>query len=154
MTFSFPGLSSSSHSSPSSSLLPPRIIARYQKAAGTWAQIDGKPIINLPPKFEHIDHVVFSKDEEEFYQALKDKTQLQFNKYRKAGTVGKNYSNILVLLLRLRQCCCHPHLIIDLEEAAAGSAELTEEQMIDRAMALEPDVVSRLLAADGGFEVS
>ncbi|TEY40756.1 hypothetical protein BOTCAL_0423g00060 [Botryotinia calthae] len=116
------------------------------------SQIDGKPIINLPPKFEHIDHVVFSKDEQEFYQALKDKTQLQFNKYRKAGTVGKNYSNILVLLLRLRQCCCHPHLIIDLEEAAAGSAELTEEQMIDRAMALEPDVVSRLLAADGGFE--
>ncbi|ATZ52859.1 Bculs1 [Botrytis cinerea B05.10] len=116
------------------------------------SQIDGKPIINLPPKFEHVDHVIFSKDEQEFYQALKDKTQLQFNKYRKAGTVGKNYSNILVLLLRLRQCCCHPHLIIDLEEAAAGSAELTEEQMIDRAMALEPDVVSRLLAADGGFE--
>ncbi|TGO66224.1 hypothetical protein BOTNAR_0065g00100 [Botryotinia narcissicola] len=116
------------------------------------SQIDGKPIINLPPKVENIDHVVFSKDEQEFYQALKDKTQLQFNKYRKAGTVGKNYSNILVLLLRLRQCCCHPHLIIDLEEAAAGSAELTEEQMIDRALALEPDVVSRLLAADGGFE--
>ncbi|KAF7955746.1 hypothetical protein EAE96_004670 [Botrytis aclada] len=114
--------------------------------------IDGKPIINLPPKYEQIDHVVFSKDEQEFYQALKDKTQLQFNKYRKAGTVGKNYSNILVLLLRLRQCCCHPHLIIDLEEAAAGSAELTEEQMIDRALALEPDVVSRLLSADGGFE--
>ncbi|KAF7853315.1 uncharacterized protein EAF02_011969 [Botrytis sinoallii] len=116
------------------------------------SKIDGKPIINLPPKYEHIDHVVFSKDEQEFYQALKDKTQLQFNRYRKAGTVGKNYSNILVLLLRLRQCCCHPHLIIDLEEAAAGSAELTEEQMIDRALALEPDVVSRLLAADGGFE--
>ncbi|KAF7899913.1 hypothetical protein EAF00_004249 [Botryotinia globosa] len=116
------------------------------------SQIDGKPIINLPPKVENIDHVVFSKDEQEFYQALKDKTQLQFNKYRKAGTVGKNYSNILVLLLRLRQCCCHPHLIIDLEEAAAGSAELTEEQMVDRALALEPDVVSRLLAADGGFE--
>ncbi|TGO31691.1 hypothetical protein BHYA_0432g00020 [Botrytis hyacinthi] len=116
------------------------------------SRIDGKPIINLPPKLENIDHVVFSKDEQEFYQALKDKTQLQFNKYRKAGTVGKNYSNILVLLLRLRQCCCHPHLIIDLEEAAAGSAELTEGQMIDRALALEPDVVSRLLAADGGFE--
>ncbi|KAF7921816.1 hypothetical protein BELL_0024g00250 [Botrytis elliptica] len=116
------------------------------------SKIDGKPIINLPPKYEHIDHVVFSKDEQEFYQALKDKTQLQFNRYRKAGTVGKNYSNILVLLLRLRQCCCHPHLIIDLEEAAAGSAELTEEQMIDRALALESDVVSRLLAADGGFE--
>lgn len=116
------------------------------------SEIDGKPIIVLPPKVEEIDHVVFSKDEWEFYESLRDKTQLQFNKYRKAGTVGKNYSNILVLLLRLRQCCCHPHLIIDLE-AAAGSAELTEDQMIERALALESDVVSRLLAADG-FEVS
>ncbi|KAF7865226.1 hypothetical protein EAF04_006203 [Stromatinia cepivora] len=113
------------------------------------SEIDGKPIIVLPPKVEQIDHVVFSKDEWEFYESLRDKTQLQFNKYRKAGTVGKNYSNILVLLLRLRQCCCHPHLIIDFEAAAAGSAELTEGQMIERALALEPDVVSRLLAADG-----
>ncbi|RAL68550.1 hypothetical protein DID88_007276 [Monilinia fructigena] len=63
------------------------------------SQIDGKPIINLPPKVEEIAHVVFSNDEQEFYQSLENKTQLQFNKYKKAGTVGKNYSNILVLLL-------------------------------------------------------
>lgn len=119
------------------------------------SQIDGKPIITLPPKIEEIAHVVFSDDEQEFYKSLENKTQLQFNKYKKAGTVGKNYSNILVLLLRLRQCCCHPHLIIDFEAEAppAGSAELTEYQMIELAKTLEPDVVSRLLGAEG-FEVS
>ncbi|KAI9649193.1 hypothetical protein NHQ30_001761 [Ciborinia camelliae] len=115
------------------------------------SEIDGKPIITLPPKVEEVEHVVFSNDEEEYYKSLENKTQLQFNKYKKAGTVGKNYSNILVLLLRLRQCCCHPHLIIDFEAEAppAGSEELTEEQMISFAKTLEPDVVSRLLAADG-----
>ncbi|QSZ37141.1 hypothetical protein DSL72_009235 [Monilinia vaccinii-corymbosi] len=115
------------------------------------SQVDGKPIINLPPKVEEIAHVVFSNDEQDYYQSLENKTQLQFNKYKKAGTVGKNYSNILVLLLRLRQCCCHPHLIIDFEAEAppAGSAELTEEQMIELAKTLKPDVVSRLLGAEG-----
>src|SRR2546430_16833950 len=64
--------------------------------------IDGQPIITLPPKVEEIQHVVFSDDEQAFYSALETKTQIQFNKYLKANTVGKNYSNILVLLLRLR----------------------------------------------------
>ena len=115
--------------------------------------IDGKPIISLPPKIEEIQHVVFSEDEQAFYDALLTKTQLQFNKYMRAGTVGKNYSNILVLLLRLRQCCCHPHLITDFEEAAPAGVDLSVESMMELAKSLSPDVVARLLAADG-FEVS
>ncbi|RFU32429.1 hypothetical protein B7463_g3913, partial [Scytalidium lignicola] len=107
--------------------------------------IDGKPIIILPPKTEEITHVVFSDDEQAYYNALETKTQLQFNKYMKAGTVGKNYTNILVLLLRLRQCCCHPHLITDFDEAPPG---LAENDMIKLAESLSPEVVGRLLAAD------
>jgi hypothetical protein len=61
----------------------------------------------------------------------------------------------LVLLLRLRQCCCHPHLITHFDEAPpAGAADLTEDVMIKLAESLYPDVVSRLLAAEGSFEVS
>ena len=115
--------------------------------------IDGKPIISLPPKVEEIQHVVFSEDEQAFYSALESKTQLQFNRYMRAGTVGKNYSNILVLLLRLRQCCCHPHLITDFEEAAPAGVDLSVESMIELAKSLSPDVVARLLEAEG-FEVS
>ena len=114
--------------------------------------IDGKPIINLPPKREEIQHVVFSKDEQEFYDALESKTQIQFNKYLRANTVGKNYSNVLVLLLRLRQACCHPHLIMDFEEAPPAGVDLSAEAMIDLAKTLAPDVVGRLLAAEG-FDV-
>ena len=116
--------------------------------------IDGKPIINLPPKTEEIQHVVFSEDEQSFYHALESRTQIQFNKYLKAGTVGRNYSNILVLLLRLRQACCHPHLIHDFEDAAPAVADLSAEAMMELARSLAPEVVARLLEANGVFEVS
>ncbi|KAL3417170.1 SNF2 family domain-containing protein [Phlyctema vagabunda] len=105
--------------------------------------IDGKPIINLPPKIEEVQHVVFSDDEQNFYNALESKTKVQFNKYMKAGTVTKNYANILVLLLRLRQCCCHPHLIQDFEEAPLAG-ESSADTLIALAKSLAPEVVARL----------
>ena len=100
-----------------------------------------KPIITLPDKREEIQHVVFDEDQKAFYSALrKPKTKLQFNKYMKAGTVGKNYSNILVLLLRLRQACCHPHLIHDFEEAPSAGAEIDMDAMLELAKSLSPEV--------------
>jgi SNF2 family DNA or RNA helicase len=114
--------------------------------------IDGKPLITLPPKTEEITHVVFSEDEQAFYNALEGKSRIQFNKYMNANTVGKNYSNILVLLLRLRQCCCHPHLITDFEASPTAAADLTADAMVKLAESLTPDIVSRLLAAES-FEV-
>lgn len=69
------------------------------------SQIDGKPILDLPERTTEARHAPFSEDESEFYRALETRTQLTFNKFLKAGTVGRNYSNILVLLLRLRQAC-------------------------------------------------
>lgn len=107
--------------------------------------IDGKPIISLPPKTEEIQHVIFTEDEQAYYQALESRTQLQFNRYVKAGTVGKNYSNILVLLLRLRQACCHPHLIMDYDEAPPAGTNIDADVMVKLAQSLTPEVVSRLL---------
>lgn len=114
------------------------------------SKIDGKPLLNLPPKTEEVSHAVFSDDEQAFYATLESKSKITFNKYLRAGTVGKNYSNILVLLLRLRQACCHPHLNLDVEYA--GSSEVTEEDMISMAKTLVPDVVKRIQsAANEGF---
>ena len=67
------------------------------------SQIDGKSILDLPERTTQQSHAVFSDDELAFYRALETHTQLTFNKYLKANAVGRNYSNILVLLLRLRQ---------------------------------------------------
>lgn len=111
--------------------------------------IDGKPIIELPPKTEEIQHVVFDEEEQAFYRALENKTQVQFNKYLKKGTVTKNYANVLVLLLRLRQACCHPHLIHDFEEAPN---DLDKDEMIELAKTLTDEVVQRILNLDDNFE--
>ncbi|KAL5333956.1 SNF2 family N-terminal domain-containing protein [Aspergillus crustosus] len=106
------------------------------------SKINGKPILNLPRRVTEKEHATFSQDEMELYQSLENKTQLQFNRYLEAGTVGRNYSNILVLLLRLRQACCHPHLIQDfgvkLSEATEGLDFIANAKMFGE------DVIVRL----------
>lgn len=107
------------------------------------SKIDGAPILSLPERTTNTQHAVFSNDEMEFYRALETRTQLQFNKYLKAGTVGRNYSNVLVLLLRLRQACCHPHLIKDFG-MSSGGVDVSLKDMLALAKQLAPEVVARI----------
>ncbi|KAL8988484.1 MAG: hypothetical protein Q9177_002453 [Variospora cf. flavescens] len=107
--------------------------------------IDGQPILDLPERTTESRQAAFSEDEQAFYNALENKVQLQFNKYLRAGTVGRNYSNVLVLLLRLRQACCHPHLIKDYG-VSSGAAELPAEELVKMAKELAPDAVARIIA--------
>eukprot|EP00268_Persea_americana_P048356 TRINITY_DN5101_c0_g1_i2.p1 TRINITY_DN5101_c0_g1~~TRINITY_DN5101_c0_g1_i2.p1 ORF type:complete len:1056 (+),score=215.09 TRINITY_DN5101_c0_g1_i2:242-3409(+) len=73
--------------------------------------IDGKPIINLPPKLVSLKKVDFSEAERGFYSRLEADSRAQFKVYAAAGTVKQNYVNILLMLLRLRQACDHPLLV-------------------------------------------
>ncbi|KAK9059952.1 hypothetical protein SSX86_020656 [Deinandra increscens subsp. villosa] len=73
--------------------------------------IDGKPIINLPPKTIELTPVDFSSEERAFYVKLEADSRSQFKAYAAAGTVNQNYANILLMLLRLRQACDHPLLV-------------------------------------------
>ncbi|KAL8713200.1 MAG: hypothetical protein Q9220_002721 [cf. Caloplaca sp. 1 TL-2023] len=107
--------------------------------------IDGKPILSLPERTIESQHTEFSQDEQAFYDHLEGKIQLQFNKYLRAGTVGRNYSNVLVLLLRLRQACCHPHLIKDFGIASASAAETASEDLDTMAKQLPPDAIARII---------
>lgn len=105
--------------------------------------IDGKPILTLPERTTEVRNAEFNADEREFYRALETSTALEFNKYLKSGTVGKHYSNVLVLLLRLRQACCHPHLIKDFG-AATGATELSMDEMMKIARELPPAVIAQI----------
>ena len=65
--------------------------------------------------------------------------------------IPANYANILVMLLRLRQACCHPHLIKDLSQPATEG--IAEDDLLTRAGELREDVVVRLKeAASDSFE--
>ncbi|RDA95308.1 hypothetical protein CP533_3518 [Ophiocordyceps camponoti-saundersi (nom. inval.)] len=108
------------------------------------SKLDGKPILNLPRKTESIVHAKLSPDERGYYKQLEEKSQVQFSKYLREGTVGKNYSNILVLLLRMRQACCHPHLNVDVDDAATTSNDAIRDEVKN----LEQRVVERIKAIE------
>lgn len=65
--------------------------------------VNGKPLIELPPKHINVVNCEFNNDESEFYLALENKIEEVMNKFMKSGDLGRNYTTALVLLLRLRQ---------------------------------------------------
>lgn len=117
------------------------------------SKIDGKPIIQLPPKTTVENRAIFGKDQREFYEALEKDAQIQFNRYLRNGSIGRNYSVALVLLLRLRQACCHPTLIVNSKDFQQTVSDLGVMDMIENAKLLPDDVVERLKKEDqAGFE--
>ncbi|KAJ5174292.1 uncharacterized protein N7482_000169 [Penicillium canariense] len=111
------------------------------------SKIDGQPILQLPPKVIEKIHVVFDEKEKEVYEALNSRTQEQIRKFLNAGILGKNYSHVLVLLLRLRQACCHPHLMqgFSVETPSAQGVD-----MVANAKLLSAAVVDRIKNNEGG----
>lgn len=109
------------------------------------SQIDGQPILQLPPKVIERVHVVQNDFEKQTYAELNDKTQRQITKYLDNGTLGKNYTHVLVLLLRLRQACCHPYL---LDVKSDDKNTVSGVNLVENAKLLKPDVVSRIKNLD------
>ncbi|KAH6648769.1 SNF2 family N-terminal domain-containing protein [Truncatella angustata] len=107
------------------------------------SKIDGKPIIQLKPKKELTKHVVFGQDEEDYYRSLEKDAQVKMSKFLREGSVGKHYQVALVLLLRLRQACCHPFLhITDLEFV---NNDTPIQDMLAYAGNLKADAVQRIV---------
>lgn len=71
----------------------------------------GKELMELPRKRVRMVELEFSEEERSLYRCVEAKSRDTMNKYIKQGTVMKNYSQILVMLMRLRQICDHPYLI-------------------------------------------
>ncbi|TVU34893.1 hypothetical protein EJB05_16749 [Eragrostis curvula] len=96
--------------------------------------LDGKPIINLPPKTVSLKTVDFTDQERSFYNTLEAESREQFKEYAAAGTVKQNYVNILLMLLRLRQACDHPHLVRGHESTSSwmSSLEMAKKLPIER----------------------
>lgn len=71
--------------------------------------IDGQPVFTLPRKHSVYEYVDLEKDEKKFYTLLEQKIQ---NKAKKIiNNIEQSDTNVLTLLLRLRQACCHMLLV-------------------------------------------
>lgn len=94
--------------------------------------LEGKPIISLPPKTISLKAVTFTSEERSFYNTLEAESREQFKEYAAAGTVRQNYVNILLMLLRLRQACDHPHLVKGHEASWTSSLETAGKLTMER----------------------
>ncbi|KAI7875063.1 SNF2 family N-terminal domain-containing protein [Mucor mucedo] len=112
------------------------------------AMIDGKPILDLPARNVNMTHIDFTPDERNHYDFVNQTAQARFNKYMAAGTVMKNYSSVLVLLLRLRQACLHPSLTL---QEGDGTTQPLPTNQLQLATSMKPDVVKRLLDDSAGL---
>ncbi|KZT10363.1 uncharacterized protein LAESUDRAFT_755872 [Laetiporus sulphureus 93-53] len=90
------------------------------------SMLDGKRLIELPSKEVILTKLQFSLEERDIYKMVEAKSQAIFNRFLRAGTVLKNYHQVLVLLLRLRQICCHPCLIQEESMAFVTAHELED----------------------------
>ncbi|KAJ6615353.1 SNF2 family N-terminal domain-containing protein [Mycena sp. CBHHK59/15] len=92
-------------------ILKPLLLRRTKNST-----LEGKPILTLPPKDVEIVKLQFSEEERELYDSFEKRTKISLNRFIKDGTLVKNHAAVLVMILRLRQLCCHPHLILSIAE--------------------------------------
>ena len=52
-------------------------------------KLDGKPLIDLPEKVVELTRLIFSEEERSVYTQVETRTQNQFNRFLRAGTVLK-----------------------------------------------------------------
>ncbi|XAR69506.1 DNA helicase [Bertholletia excelsa] len=64
-----------------------------------------KGLIGLPPKTTEICFVELSREERELYDQMETEAKSVVQNYIHAGSVTKNYSTVLSIILRLRQVC-------------------------------------------------
>ncbi|TFK39291.1 SNF2 family N-terminal domain-containing protein [Crucibulum laeve] len=110
--------------------------------------LDGKRLIELPTKTVSLVRLEFSKEERDIYSMVEARTQATFNKFLRAGTVLKNYHQVLVLLLRLRQVCSHPSLIQEGGAAFIHPGENDEDENMSLGISSELARARRLVSPE------
>jgi len=112
---------------------------------------EGRPIVQLPPRHVQVVRLDMTPEERVFYDALYARSQLQFEGYMAKGVVSHKYAAMLTLLLRLRQACDHPLLVLgatrDSAEAQTGDQQAGASVSLPTATAPAADAA----AAEGGL---
>ncbi|XP_077587001.1 helicase-like transcription factor isoform X1 [Stigmatopora nigra] len=75
------------------------------------SELDGRPLVTLPEKSVCVEQVELSAVEREEYEQARNEGRRTISRYVAEGTVLRNYADVLAILMRLRQHCCHPDLL-------------------------------------------
>ncbi|KAI1315874.1 DNA helicase rad5 [Mortierella claussenii] len=129
------------------SVLEPLVLRRTKMTKDA----NGNPIVMLPDRVIEIEYLKFSEQENDIYQALFKDGKTKFNHYCRVGTVLKHYASIFQLLMRMRQVCDHPMLVLGGSRSkAVDSSELSEGalELKDGPIQLE-ELMKKFSSSDG-----
>uniref|UniRef100_A0A671VD37 Helicase like transcription factor n=1 Tax=Sparus aurata TaxID=8175 RepID=A0A671VD37_SPAAU len=76
------------------------------------SEVNGRPLVFLPEKTVCVEQVELSRTEREEYELARNEGRNTIRRYVAEGTVLRNYADVLAILMRLRQHCCHPDLLL------------------------------------------
>ncbi|XP_010163121.2 helicase-like transcription factor, partial [Antrostomus carolinensis] len=91
------------------------------------SKVKGKPILELPERKVLIQHITLTEEERQIYQSVKKEGKAAISRFFSEGTVLAHYADILGVLLRLRQLCCHPHLCLNTSSSFSVDNKTPEE---------------------------
>ncbi|KIK70544.1 hypothetical protein GYMLUDRAFT_148103 [Collybiopsis luxurians FD-317 M1] len=96
----------------------------------------GKRIVELPPKEISVENLEFSPMERKIYDSIYNSAKKNFDQLREKNLLGKRYTHILAMLMRLRRAVLHPNLVFaENEERAlspAGESIVDVNEMIKK----------------------
>ncbi|XP_006895634.1 PREDICTED: helicase-like transcription factor [Elephantulus edwardii] len=93
------------------------------------SKVKGKPVLELPERKVFIQHITLSEEERKIYQSVKNEGRATIGRYFNEGTVLAHYADVLGLLLRLRQICCHTHLLTNTVSSGGPTGNDTPEEL-------------------------
>uniref|UniRef100_A0A8C8R670 Helicase like transcription factor n=1 Tax=Pelusios castaneus TaxID=367368 RepID=A0A8C8R670_9SAUR len=96
------------------------------------SKIKGKPVLELPERKVFIQHVTLTEEERQIYQSVKNEGKAAISRYFNEGTVLAHYADVLGVLLRLRQLCCHPHLCTNASSSSCPAGDSTPEELREK----------------------
>ncbi|KAM4723825.1 helicase-like transcription factor isoform 1-T4 [Anableps anableps] len=98
------------------------------------SEIDGRRLVSLPKKTVYVEQVELSQQEREEYELARNEGRRTIARYVAEGSVLRNYADVLVILMRLRQHCCHPDLTgrISSDLATADTPAELRQRLIEK----------------------
>lgn len=109
------------------------------------SEVKGRPLVVLPEKSVFVEQVELSPEERAEYTLANNEGQNTIRRYVAEGSILKNYADVLVILMRLRQLCCH--LDLPTKTSSDQGADATPAEL--RARLIEK---LRLVLASGSDE--
>ncbi|XP_066455315.1 helicase-like transcription factor isoform X1 [Eleutherodactylus coqui] len=95
-------------------------------------KVKGKLVLELPERKVYIQYIKLSTEERRIYESVQTEGKTIIGRYFREGTVLTHYADVLAVLVRLRQLCCHPHLVSSSFSSTSLAARSTPEELREK----------------------